>query len=151
MSFEDSDSLNELSLIQRQVMELLKNMMFSESLGIWTETQGVFTPTVDLFETDEELICLVELPGVKKENIKVLIEENTLYIIGNKKMTEKADAEYICIERVFGQFSRRIIIPKPFNRFKSKTVLSNGLLKIFLPKISSDRRSEGYVLEIHED
>ena len=151
MTYKETDSLNELALIQRQVMELLKNMVFSERSGIWTETQGVFTPTVDLFETDDEFICLAELPGVKKENIKVLIEDNSLYIVGEKKMAGKTNAEYICVERIFGQFSRRIIIPKPFNRFKSKTLLSNGLLRIILPKISSDRRSEGFVLEIEDE
>jgi HSP20 family protein len=151
MSYKESESMNELALIQKQVMELLKNLMLSESLGIWTEVKGVFTPTVDLFETDEDFICLVELPGIKKENIKVYIEDNSLYIVGSKKMTEKADAEYICIERVFGQFSRSITIPKPFNRFKSKTVFSDGLLKVIIPKISSDRRTEAYVLEIQEE
>jgi len=151
MSYEDIDSLNQLTIIQKQVMELLKKMVYSETAGIWKESQGIFTPTVDLYETDDEFICQVELPGVKKDNLKVYIQDNSLYIIGEKKMSEKENAEYICIERVFGQFSRRIIIPKPFNRFKARSVLSNGLLKIIIPKITSDRRTEGLLLEIEEE
>lgn len=150
MNYDDNESLKELALIQRQVMELLKNMMFSETSSLLAEAKGVFTPTIDLFETDNEFICQAELPGVKRESIKVYIEDNSLYISGEKKMIGKTDAEYICVERMFGQFSRRIVIPKPFNRFKSKSVLSNGLLKVIIPKISSDRRSEGFVLEIEE-
>jgi HSP20 family protein len=151
MTYKDSDPMNEIALIQKQVMELLKNIMFSEASGIWTESQGIFTPTIDLFETENEFVCFAEIPGVKIEDIRVYIEDNSLYIIGNKKMTEKENAEFICVERNFGQFSRKIIIPKPFNRFKAKTVLSNGLLKIILPKISSDRRSEKFLLEIEEE
>jgi len=151
MTIKDSDPTSELALIQKQVMELLKNIMFSEASGLWNESQGIFSPTIDLFETENEFICLAELPGVKKEDLRAYIEDNSLYIVGKKKMTQKEDAEYLCVERNFGQFSRKIIIPKPFNRFKAKTMMSNGLLKIILPKISSDRRSERFLLEIEEE
>jgi HSP20 family protein len=147
----DPDSMNDIAAIQRQVMDLVKNIMLSHGSGIFADKHCTYTPAIDLFETDQEFICLVELSGVKKEGIKVYVEGNLLFISGEKRMTGKTDVEYICVERVFGQFARRIIIPKPFNRFKSKSSLSNGLLKIILPKITSDRRSEGINLEVIEE
>lgn len=90
-------------------------------------------PPVDMKETVENIVITFEIPGVKKENIKLNIDNNTLNISGDKKK-KNGDGNYYRTECCYGSFQRSIVIPQQINREKVKAIFINGVLTVELPK-----------------
>lgn len=92
-------------------------------------------PTLDLRETEEELILTAEMPGVSKENIEVEVTPETLRLTGQVR-EERGEKEVIChrCERVYGRFERMIPLPTEVMADKVKATLEDGVLEIHLPK-----------------
>lgn len=107
-----------------------------------------FNPAIDISGDDKDLYVTVEIPGIKKEDIKVVIENNVLTISGEKK-TEKKDEENQCYrsERVYGSFSRSFKLPSEINTSEIEAKFENGLLNIRLPKYQS-KAATGRVINL---
>ncbi len=92
-------------------------------------------PLVDIEETKSDFIIKAELPGLKKDDIKINLDDNVLTIEGERK-SEKEDKEktYHRIERFYGKFYRAISLPKGIDENNIKAKFENGLLEITLPK-----------------
>jgi len=74
-----------------------------------------FNPSFDIKENDNEISVNVEVPGVKKENINIELNDGYLIISGDKKIEKKDEKEnYYTYERSFGSFERQIRVPKNF-------------------------------------
>ncbi|RKY60288.1 MAG: Hsp20/alpha crystallin family protein [Candidatus Latescibacterota bacterium] len=96
----------------------------------------VWTPKVDVAETDDAVVVTAELPGMEKDDIKVSIENNVLTISGEKKQEkEEKDRTYHWSERVYGRFSRSFTLPARVDANKVKAVYKNGVLTLTLPKV----------------
>jgi len=122
--------------------------MFNEFFGTLPErletTEGVWYPSVDVSETDDDLIVTAELPGIEKDNVKVSVHDNTLTIKGEKKQEKETKNEtYHRIERCYGAFQRSITLPTGVDTGKIQATFKNGVLKVKLPK-----REEAKVKEI---
>ncbi|MFN7064567.1 MAG: Hsp20/alpha crystallin family protein [Aquificaceae bacterium] len=119
----------EIERIRREFDKLLEELMPRE------EVEKVFTPAVDLYETDQELVVKVDLPGVKREDIEVSIRDNKLHIKGEKK-EEKEEKTETChrIERVYGKFERVLPLPTEVKIEKTKAEFKDGILEIRIPK-----------------
>jgi len=89
-------------------------------------------PTLDLFEDKDNLIARAELPGLKKEQIKISLQEGVLTIFG-ERVREK-EGEYHRSERFHGQFRRSLFLPKSVQADKVKATYKDGLLTVILPK-----------------
>lgn len=100
-------------------------------------------PKVDVFETTKSLNVEVEIPGVKKEDIKLTLEDNILTIQGEKKVEERNDVQksFRC-ERSFGSFKRSFTLPVDVNPDKVNAKFENGLLSITLEKYEAQSLSE---------
>ncbi len=100
-------------------------------------------PKVDVFETTNTLNVEVEIPGVKKEDIKLTLEDNILTIQGEKKVDERNDVQktFRC-ERSFGSFKRSFTLPVDVNPDKVNAKFENGLLSITLEKYEAQSLSE---------
>jgi len=99
------------------------------------ETDGRWLPSVDIIEDKEKYEITVEIPGVKKEDVKVNIHDNILTIEGEKKgSTEKKEGNNYRSERYFGKFSRSFTLNSEIDADKVKADFDNGVLKIALPK-----------------
>jgi len=100
-------------------------------------------PKVDVFETTNALNVEVEIPGVKKEDIKLTLEDNILTIQGEKKVEERNDIQksFRC-ERMFGSFKRSFTLPVDVNPDKVNAKFENGLLSITLEKYEAQSLSE---------
>lgn len=93
-------------------------------------------PPVDIYETEDTVIVLVDLPGIKIEDIIIKVYGNELIIEGIKqKPEEEKNVRYICMEREFNTFRRRIHIPVAIDPSSGKAIYKNGVLNITLPKI----------------
>lgn len=94
-----------------------------------------WTPTVDIFETENELVLSAEVPGINEKDIEIKIEDNTLTLRGERKFEKETKEEnYHRIERAYGSFLRSFSLPLYINQDNIKAEHLNGVLKIIMPK-----------------
>lgn len=95
---------------------------------------GTWSPPVDLREESDRLVLEMELPGLKKEDIEINLENNVLTIKGERKFEkeEKKD-NYHKIERSYGKFSRSFSLPAAIKADEIDASLNNGVLTLSLP------------------
>jgi len=100
-------------------------------------------PACDIFETDKELVLKFELPGVKKEDVKVTMENNVLMLRGERKFEEETDREnYHRVERHYGEFMRTFNVPMFVDATKINTDFKYGVLTVTLPKREEARAKQ---------
>ena len=114
----------------------------------WTDEAGTLLqhgtmaqmPNVDVFSTNEELVVEVEMPGVRKEDIEIMLHNNILQIKALKfECFEEDKINYVCMERSFGKLSRSIEIPFPVDTANVKAVYRSGILTIAIPRVADKR------------
>ena len=93
------------------------------------------TPSVDINESNDAFMISADLPGIKKSNIEVKVEENNLILIANRYI-DKSDTneKFHYNERRSGTFSRSFKLPKSVKEEKITAKLDNGVLSIVIPK-----------------
>ncbi len=97
--------------------------------------EPVFIPAIDVEETDDAFIVRAELPGMKKEDIKLTITEDSLTISGERKRAkEEKNKTYHRMEIAYGKFVRTIEFPVDVDPKKAKAVYKDGILEITVPK-----------------
>jgi len=100
----------------------------NDSLGRWSTA-------VDIFEKGGEVVIYAELPGIKKEDIDVRVENNVLTLRGKKERTEEVKEEgYFRAERTYGSFSRSFSLPTTVEVGKIAADYKDGILTLRLPK-----------------
>jgi HSP20 family protein len=98
-------------------------------------TVSEWTPLVDITEDDKEYLIKAELPEVKKEDVKVTVENGTLTITGERKFEkEEKGKKYHRIERAYGSFMRSFTVPEGAAGDKVSADFKDGVLKVHLPK-----------------
>ena len=120
----------------RQMRELEK------SFYNYPSNEGVsgFIPVVNTREEDSNFHIDVDLPGVKKDDIKVDLEKNVLTISGERKTKEEVKEEdYYKVETSFGKFSRSFTLPDnaDVENIEAKSV--DGVLELVIPKLDESR------------
>jgi HSP20 family protein len=94
-----------------------------------------WSPSVDIYETDNELVLQADLPDVELKDINVRVENQTLTISGERKFEqEAANKGYHRIERSYGQFTRSFSVPSTFDTDNVGAEYKNGVLRVRLPK-----------------
>jgi len=97
-------------------------------------------PAMDITEHENEFVAIVELPGVKKEDVKITFEKDVLTVEGVRKPYEiPQDARVLLNEMRVREFSRSIRVPVEIDANGISAELENGILKVVLPK-SQDAR-----------
>ncbi len=127
-----SDILN----IQREI-----NRMFDSFFRSGREEEGqsmlpsAWTPATDVAEHDNEYVVRLELPGVKKDDVKITMRENVLTISGEKRQEkETGEASHHRVERVYGSFQRSFTLPTNVKADRIDAEYKDGVLNITLPK-----------------
>lgn len=96
---------------------------------------GKWTPSVDIYESENALVLSAELPGIEEDDIEIKIENNTLTLKGERKFEKETKEEnYHRVERAYGSFSRSFTLPHYIDHDKIKAEHENGVLKITMPK-----------------
>ena len=94
-----------------------------------------WSPLVDITEDEKEYIVKAELPEVKKEDVKVTVEEGVLTISGERKFEkEEKGKKYHRIERSYGSFLRSFSLPDAADGTKINAEFKDGVLRVHLPK-----------------
>ena len=103
-----------------------------------TQRGATWSPMIDVCEREDEILIIVEMPGVDKADVQLSWNHGVLTISGNKRQHLPGKrTRYLCLERAYGQFRREIEINVPIDRKAAKAEMDNGLLRISLPKASS--------------
>lgn len=105
---------------------------------------GSFAPRIDIAEDEKNIFFHVELPGIKKEDVKVsLTDGNVLVIKGEKKREEKVEDKcYIRVERNYGSFSRSFELPDNVKSDSISAKFDNGVLNLSFEKIEPQKPKE---------
>ena len=94
-----------------------------------------WTPSVDVAETEEDVIVTAELPGVRPEDVDLTIANDILTIRGEKKEEEEADKERRHrVERCYGNFQSSISLPTGVQEDKVEACYKDGVLRVSIPK-----------------
>lgn len=116
------------------------NRMFSRSAiggknGKEALTVADWTPTVDISETEGEYLIKAELPEVKKEDVKVTLEDGVLTLTGERRHEkEEKNTKYHRMERSYGSFVRSFSLPELVDETNVKADYKDGVLRLHLPK-----------------
>jgi HSP20 family protein len=94
-----------------------------------------WAPVVDITEDDKEFVVKAELPGLKKEEVKVTVEDGVMTISGERKMEkEEKTKKYHRVERAYGKFERTFTLPDKADGTKVNAEFKDGVLQVHLPK-----------------
>ena len=98
-------------------------------------TISEWAPSVDIIEDEKEYLVKADLPEVKKDDVKVTVENGVLTITGERKMEkEEKDKKYHRVERSYGNFLRSFTLPDGADGTKVNAEFKDGVLKVHLPK-----------------
>lgn len=97
-----------------------------------------FWPPVDVYETTQEVIIEMELPGLSAEEIKLNASPGQLLVSGFKRDPECGNKNYVLLERCFGRFRRLIRLPEGLECETAQAEMKNGLLRVIFQKQSED-------------
>src|SRR5215468_6573960 len=128
------DPFRDLNLLQDRM-----NRLFEDAGRGWRADEPSSTtswsPAVDIYETENEIIVQAELPGVERKDISLQLENNVLTLKGERRFERETKQEnYHRVERSYGGFSRAFSIPAIVDEEKIRADYKDGILKIALPK-----------------
>jgi HSP20 family protein len=102
-----------------------------------------FSPKIDISEGEKNIKVVAEIPGVSKEDIKIVIQDNILSIEGEKKKEDvKEDKNYYRAERSYGSFKRCFTLPVEVDSDNIEAKFENGVLDIEMKKLEPKKASE---------
>ncbi|EOZ93270.1 Heat shock protein Hsp20 [Indibacter alkaliphilus LW1] len=117
---------------------------FNDSIG---QSVKKFTPAVDIAEDDEKYEIQVSVPGMKKSDFKLEMEDGRLIISGERKMEEKKEGKnYHSVETHYGSFSRSFYLPEDVDGANISAKYEDGLLKLMLPK--TEKKANKTTIEV---
>jgi HSP20 family molecular chaperone IbpA len=94
----------------------------------------VFTPAVDIFETDKEITLLADMPGVSPDDISIDLREGVLTLSGDVKPWEGSDESDVRIEFEIGKYYRQFTLSEVIDQAKIEAKLEDGVLRLVMPK-----------------
>ena len=99
----------------------------------------VFTPEVDILETEDAITLLADMPGVSSKDLDIDLRENTLTLSGLVQPFEAADEEDVIVEYEIGKYYRQFTISEVIDQSKIEALLNDGVLRLTLPKAEKAR------------
>ncbi len=127
------DPLREMSALRHSMDRLMEDSAFNPA-RFWREfTEG--SVAMDVYQTANEVVVKVSLPGMKPEDVNITLTGDTLTISGESKVEEEVKREnYLLQEHRYGSFSRTITLPGGLKTDKAEAVFENGVLTLTIPR-----------------
>ena len=110
------------------------DMPFWSSFGRTGQLFTGWSPALDLYENGDQFVAVVELPGMRKEDIDISLHDGTLTISGERKRESANGEKAQRTERYVGTFRRSITLPTRVDAGKVGATYQDGILKVILPK-----------------
>jgi HSP20 family protein len=129
------DPFRDLSILQERMNRVFEDAAVRGWKNDEPSATTSWSPAVDIYETDSEIMFQAELPGVDRKDIALQLENNVLTLKGDRRFEKETNQEnYHRIERSYGGFSRAFTIPTIVDEDKIRADYKDGILKIALPK-----------------
>ena len=110
----------------------------SDWLQDLTTSRGPFPP-MNVFQQGDDILVIIELPGMDKNNLQIQAKENTIRISGKKAVDYPEGVSVHRRERISGEFDRTLSIPVQLDPDRIKAEYRDGILTLFLPRAESDK------------
>ncbi len=141
-------AIKELLALREKLNELFDEVLVDRTLGVGEPSSGPYCPTADLYETDDEVVIILEIPGVHAETIDLQLHGKKLRVAGEiVRAGNDEGGQFVRMERPAGVFYRDFELP--VDRFSGSPVaeLERGVLTVRLPKASELRRQRVTIVE----
>lgn len=135
---------DEIMQLQGRLNRMMNDAFGSGSFDSESNAVGsAWAPAVDVFEDKDAIKLVGELPGVKAEDVKISLENNTLTLRGEKKQVAEEKTERVHrYERSYGRFERVFTLPSTVDADRIEATFHDGLLTVVLPKTERARPRE---------
>lgn len=128
-----STSLPTLQNMQTAVNRMFDDA-FDDAFGAGRQRTMTWAPPVEIYENEQELVFLLELPGFQKDQINISFENGQLTFSGERKPDDQGGRNYHRNERWYGRFERSFQLPVSVDSEKISANLNQGLLTVHIPK-----------------
>lgn len=118
-----------------QELQAMEKQAVASETGEFTREGTYFSPAVDIFDTEKELVLLADMPGVDAEHVEIDLREDTLTILG-RVPHESDQGQALMEEYKTGNYFRTFRITEIVDRTKITASISDGVLKLVLPKVA---------------
>ena len=113
----------------------LMDSIFDDALQVRRPFEGAFVPKMDIRETEKQYLIEISVPGLKKDAIKIDLEDRVLTISGERKALQETEGvRYHLVEGQYGSFSRTVTLPNHINRDSITATMEDGILSIGIEK-----------------
>lgn len=120
---------------QETVRRLFAEMVHQPWGGHEVISPSTWQPCCDMVETDDAIIVEIELPGMQRQDVRVEVQDDKLWIVGERHLTtQRQGRNSYFLERHFGHFERQIPLPHSVDRNAIRADFSEGVLTVTLPK-----------------
>ena len=129
-----ADPYDALLSLQRE----LEARLSSDWLHDLTTSRGPFPP-INVFQQGDDILAIVELPGIDRSDLQIQAKDNTIRISGKKSVEYPDRVSVHRRERLFGEFDRTLTVPVNLDPDRVKAEYRDGILALFLPRAESDK------------
>ena len=134
MAMSRWDPFRDLMTIQSELNRLFGRTYGGDSQGS-PSAAGSWVPALDVYETKEQFVVTMDLPGIDPESVDVTVEDSTLTVSGSRELNIETEEEnYLRVERRYGQFSRSLSLPPSADATGIDAHFDKGVLTIQVPK-----------------
>lgn len=102
-----------------------------------TRSRKCFVPAVDIYERENEMLLIADMPGVDETSVDITLENNVLTIQGAVEPPFRGDYQQVYAEYETGDFQRAFTLTDEIDREKIEATVKNGVLRVVLPKAAS--------------
>ncbi|MDH3601686.1 MAG: Hsp20/alpha crystallin family protein [Candidatus Tectomicrobia bacterium] len=135
MAEEQQPGVRPFLEVQQEVRRLFQELVHQPWGGQGLSNSTSWQPRCDMVETDEAVLIDVELPGVKREDVRLEVGDDVLNIAGERRALEQRQGRnYHYLEQQYGSFERQLRLPQTVDREAIRADFDNGILSITLPK-----------------
>jgi|SRR3569833_1273785 len=134
-------------------MDSLFNRLMPSMFGRWPSHLGTsngdsirWTPSANISETDKEYLIRAELPAVKKEDVKVTVDDGMITIEGERRQQQEDKNEKLHrVESFYGHFTRSFTLPESVNESAIRCESKDGVLTVHIPKTESPKQQPKHI------
>lgn len=127
---------------QRPMLSDMLNEMFDRNFNTGFERKCGCVPATNIMEKDNSYMIELAVPGMKKDDFKLEMENNILSVVFEKKEEEKPEGEYLQREFHMEEFTRSFTLPETADSENIKARYDNGILVITIPKMEKAKLSK---------
>jgi len=128
------NSLQDLFAIQEKVNRLFEETMHRTEFPDDGLDAALWSPAADVYETPDEIILNIELPGVRLDDVRLEALDGRLRVSGHRKANGAEPRHFVRMERIYGTFSRDFPVPASLDPGAIKASLRAGVLRVVAPK-----------------